>query len=126
MSWQYFSYEGDKMLACPETGEQGMNDYFMQRLDYLRKVCEFPFIITSGYRSPEYNAKISSTGLTGPHTTGKAVDILVSGKNAHTLIQRATAHGFTGIGISQKGPHESRFIHLDMVTDGPRPWVWSY
>ena len=31
-----------------------------------------------------------------------------------------------GIGISQKGKHKSRFIHLDTIDSDNRPWVWSY
>jgi hypothetical protein len=37
--------------------------------------------------------------------------------------------GFTGIGIKQKGPGLSRFVHLDMILPAgrhPRPRLWSY
>ena len=37
-----------------------------------------PLTITSAYRCPEHNDKVSSTGLSGPHTTSKACDIHVS------------------------------------------------
>ena len=33
---------------------------------------------------------------------------------------------FSGIGVSQKGAWEGRFIHLDMVQDESRPAIWSY
>ena len=32
-----------------------------------------PLTITSAYRCPDHNSKVSSTGLSGPHTTGFAV-----------------------------------------------------
>jgi len=31
-----------------------------------------------------------------------------------------------GVGISQKGKHKSRFIHLDTIDSDNRPWIWSY
>lgn len=101
-----------------------MDADFLVKIDELRERCGFPLVITSGYRSPEYNKKVSSTGTTGPHTTGKAADIAVRGQKAHTLLKHALELGFTGIGISQKG--QSRFIHLDTIEGTMRPWVWSY
>ena len=47
----------------------------------------------------------------------------------YRLIRIAIEAGMTGIGISQRGPHEKRFIHLDDMDNSgehPRPWVWSY
>ena len=37
-----------------------------------------PLTITSAYRCPDHNSKVSSTGSSGPHTSGYAVDIHVS------------------------------------------------
>ena len=123
--WQYFT---DDELRCKGHnccgGEVMMDATFMYKLDSMRRNAGFPFIVTSGYRCPDYNDKISSTGRDGPHTTGKAVDIAVRGTQAHTVLKLALASGITGVGVDQKG--ESRFIHLDSLTEGTRPWVWSY
>jgi len=38
-------------------------------------------------------------------------------------------HGFTGIGVAQRGPHNKRFIHIDNIVNSdtsPRPTIWSY
>ena len=124
--WSEFDQKDGKL---PGSGEQFMNHAFVEKLDALREACGFPFIITSAYRSPEYNAKVSTTGLKGPHTTGRAVDIQCSGERTYLIIKHAIALGFTGIGTSQSGPHDKRFIHLDDLTpaDGfPRPYVWDY
>lgn len=122
--WQYFDIEE---LRCKcGCGKMPMNTDFMQKVVAMRRELGFPFIVASAYRCPEYNARISSTGSAGPHTTGRAMDIRVSGHQAHALIASALRHGITGIGVSQKGPHASRFIHIDTVDNGPRPWVWSY
>lgn len=102
----------------------------LDRLQLLRNYCGFPFRITSAYRSPEYNSKVSSTGEHGPHTTGRAFDINVYGEKVNILIYFAHKVGFTGIGVKQKGPYASRFVHIDDLenheTNGPRPWAWSY
>ena len=105
-----------------------MDDGFMRDLDRLRAVVGFPLAVSSGYRCPAYNARLSSTGAAGPHTTGKAVDVPLVGSKALKLVETAASLGFTGIGINQRGPHNKRFIHLDKLTpqEGPRPWIWSY
>ncbi len=105
----------------------GMNSEFMEKLEELRTTLDHPLILSSAYRCPDHNSKVSSTGRTGPHTTRKAVDILCFGKVAHRLLDIAFSLEFTGIGVKQKGGHTSRFIHLDTLdhTQG-RPWVWSY
>lgn len=96
---------------------------FLDRVQRLRNKCGFPLGVTSWYRSPAYNAKVSSTGTNGPHTTGRAVDLNVSRKNAYIVLKCAFEIGFTGIGVNQKG--DGRFIHLDDLEDG-RPTCWSY
>lgn len=106
--------------------KNGMNDEFVKLLDKLRASYGKPIYLSSAYRCPEHNNRVSSTGYDGPHTTGKAVDILVSGYDAHTIVKLATALGFSGIGVNQKGPHNSRFIHLDQLDSKLRPWIWSY
>lgn len=122
--WPNFS---EDELACKGDGTLSMNCAFMDRLQALRDAYGKPMIVTSGYRSPEYNATISKTGTDGPHTTGRAVDIAIRGREAYVLLSLAIELGFTGIGVSQKG--EARFLHLDDLTaeEGfPRPWIWSY
>lgn len=99
--------------CSPDTADN-MDNNFMNRLVYLRETCGFPFIVTSAYRCPDYNNKISSTGLTGPHTTGRAVDIAVQGMEQSALIKLAIAQGFEGVGIRAHGPREDRFVHLDL------------
>lgn len=96
-------------------------------LEDIRERLGFPLKISSGYRCPAYNARVSRTGLTGPHTTGLAVDIKVWGNKALSLLGVATLDGASGIGVSQKGDESSRFIHVDIIEDeDTRPALWSY
>ena len=59
----------------------------------------------------------------GVHTLGQASDILISGERAMLLFEKARQIGFSGIGLSQRGPHQDRFVHLDTK---PRKALWSY
>lgn len=116
---------------CGDCGSDGteMDMNFIYALEQLRERSGRAMIITSGYRCPAYNDRIASTGRDGPHTTGRAADISISGERAFHLVQQSTLGGWmTGIGINQKGPHEKRFIHLDDLNgpEHPRPRIWSY
>ncbi|MBA43607.1 MAG: peptidase M15 [Magnetococcales bacterium] len=106
----------------PGSAEKGMSEEFMRRLQMLRNLYRKPMLITSGLRTPEYNKKIGGAPAS-MHVQGKAADILVSGADAYELLGLALTVGFKGVGISQKGPHNSRFIHLDLRD---QPTVWSY
>jgi zinc D-Ala-D-Ala carboxypeptidase len=104
-----------------------MVESFVLRLDELRERVNRPLTVLSGYRCPEHNNVVSSTGLEGPHTKGVAADIQCAGAGAHSLLTSALVLGFVGIGVQQKGGEMgARYLHLDMVLDGPRPNVWSY
>jgi len=81
--------------------------------------------ISSGYRCPAYNDAQSTTGRNGPHTVG-AVDVLISGSDAWDLIRAAMDLGWYGLGVRQHGDIGERFVHLDRLESGPRPWIWSY
>ena len=128
--WRYFSYETDPKLACSCCGERGMDPDFMDALDDFRHATGIPMAISSGYRCPQYNSQVSSTGSDGPHTTGRAVDIQLVGDKVFYVLKLLEDFGFTGIGLAQKGKHSSRFLHIDNLKDhetsGPRPWVWTY
>lgn len=123
--WEHFT---QAEMACRHCGEYKVDPDFMNRLEELREAYGLPMIVTSGYRCPDHNAVVSSTGRTGPHCSGRAVDIAVYGERYHRLLHLALDHGFTGIGSHQRGPHGKRFLHLDDLGNGlhPRPWGWTY
>ena len=120
--WPHFS---SAELSCRHCGLMLMQPDFMQRLERVRSRVGFVLPVSSGYRCPEHNARVSTTGRSGPHTTGRAVDIRISGERVVFLVHAALSLGMTGIGVMQRGAHERSFIHLDDLTDG-RPRIWSY
>ena len=112
-------------LACKcGCGQCCMVPSFMDILQSIRLEFNKPLALTSGYRCPGHNSAVSHTGDNGPHTSGAAVDVAVSGADAIHLLAIALRHGIHGIGVSQKG--SSRFLHLDLAPINPRPAIWSY
>jgi len=123
--WEYFSVDE---LKCKGTDECEMDERFMKKLEALRHEFNEPMIVSSGYRHESYNQVIGGA-KNSPHLYGKAVDVVISGKSAYRLMKLAIQYGFTGIGVSQRGPHEKRFLHIDTMENSathPRPWIWSY
>ena len=130
MSWSSPYFSQDEMRCQCGCGADGMHSEFMDKLTSLRADWGQPMTVTSGYRCtahPIEAKKIASGRNPGAHASGRAVDIAVQGADAYALLCAALGHGFSGIGIQQKG--SARFIHLDDLTtdDGfPRPTIWSY
>ena len=116
MSLKYFKVED---FNCQETGENEMCPDFLQKLDALREVCGFPFIITSGYRSPSHSIEAAKATGPGTHAQGIAADIkVVGGAQRMAIIRNASIMGFNGIGVA-KG-----FVHVD--TRETTPVAWKY
>lgn len=126
MSWSSPYFTEDEMRCQCGCHESGMNSEFMEKLTSLRADWSQPMVITSAYRCPEHPIE-AKKDKPGAHTSGRAVDIAVSREDAYKLLCVALGHGFTGIGVNQKG--SSRFLHIDDLTpeEGwPRPTIWSY
>jgi len=103
---------------CQHTGENRMEQAFLDKLDALREHCGFPFVITSGYRSPDHPLEAVKE-IPGTHAQGIAADIkITSSAQRYSIIKGALEHGFTGLGVA------GDFIHLD--TRGSVPVMWVY
>jgi len=105
-----------------------MNEDFMLRLDKVKeewyKQSTRVLKVSSGYRCRSHNRAVSKYAApdgSGPHTIGKAIDILISGPDSVSLYKIARQY-MTGIGLSRN------FIHMDALTpeEGTRPTVWRY
>lgn len=124
MEFRYFSKNGDPGFACQcgcGAGFDDMDRDFMRRLDQARMIAGVPFRINSGYRCPEHNAKVSSTGANGPHTSGKAVDIATpDNRTRHKVLTALVLSGFHRIGVART------FIHVDDDETKDREVVWLY
>ena len=102
-----------------------MVDIHSDLLDLLQKARNTlgPLQINSAYRCPEHNNNVSSTGLSGPHTTSKAIDIHVSSSQHSKQLIDYFATKVSGLGIAKT------FIHIDILTSDEvahRPNCWLY
>ena len=103
---------------CQETGNNEMSEEFLEKLDDLRHVCGFPFIITSGYRDKTHSIE-ARKAKAGTHARGIASDIRINnGNEAYQIIKHAQSMGFNGIGVAKS------FIHVD-IRKG-MPVIWCY
>lgn len=123
--WPNFSWNE---MKCSHTGICDLGEDMMCSLQDLRDTYGKPLKVTSGYRHPTHPVE-TRKALPGSHTTGKAVDLAVSRREAHEVLRLALWGGWTGIGIKQHG--EGRFLHLDILEPGEvghitRPALWSY
>jgi uncharacterized protein YcbK (DUF882 family) len=100
-------------------------------LDFLqayRNVLGKGVSINSGYRCPEHNNSVSSTGEDGPHTTGYAIDISTNSATQYQLLKFAFSYNPQplGIGIAKTFTHID-FCNVDMNEKFlVRPNVWRY
>lgn len=112
---KYFTKEE---FDCQHTGENRMEQEFLDKLDELRDRCGFSFVITSGYRSPSHPIE-AKKDVPGTHAQGIAADIkITNAAQRYTIIREALSMGFSGVGVA------SNFIHVD--TRGTAPVIWTY
>lgn len=93
---------------------EGLQNDFVSKLDQARDIAGIPFIITSGYRSPEKNQSVIGAVPDSSHTKGLAVDLRVrSSREAALIIDAAKAAGISRRGIYVDSYWNPRHIHID-------------
>ena len=95
-------------MACRcGCGTSEVDPEFMRMLQELRDQMQGPLLVSSGRRCDYHNDAVSTAKnkKKGVHTLGQASDILISGERAMLLFEKARKIGFSGIGLSQRGPH---------------------
>lgn len=99
-----------KEFACKD-GSQVVfiDDYLYTILDILRHKLGKPVIITSGYRTPEWNAKCGGAKYSY-HMRGMAADIRVDGMSAKELAKELDKIAENGCGIIVY----SNWVHFDV------------
>lgn len=118
MSLRYFSEE-DFTKAKPSCSLSDMNDSFMARLDDARHIAGVPFIVSSAYRSKQYELSKGRSG-TSSHCFGLAIDLLCSNSfNRLLIISALLKVGFKRIGL------HSNFIHVDYDSCKSQS-IWLY
>jgi len=105
--------------GLPTTDGGKMNLEFLHKLDEARELAGVPFIITSGYRTPQHNLDVGGR-VGSSHIKGLAVDISCDNSGHRERILTALIQvGFRRIGIAKS------FIHTDLDHDKPNA-IWLY
>ncbi len=103
--WKYFT---------PEEVE-GLNNDFVELLDRAREIAGIPFIITSGFRTPEKNQSLVGAVSDSAHLKGLAVDLAVADSHeVAVLLDAAKAVGITRRGIYVNANFEPTHVHIDV------------
>lgn len=123
-NWKWFK---------PEEVE-GLNEQFVTQLDNAREIAGIPFVITSGFRTPEKNQSVPGSVSDSAHLTGLAVDLRV--ENAHEV--SVICHATKKVGVTRHLIYVDRnfdpvHMHIDVdpnkVSDIikvlPEPKSWA-
>ena len=104
-------------------GENLISPNLMLILEMIREDVQYPMVVTSGFRCRLHNTNVGGH-VNSSHCVGMAADIRCSGLLAARIISFALLRGINGIGVSQKGDWNSRFVHLDIAHEDFK--IWSY
>lgn len=116
---KYFSIAEFDSPDAPGSGVN-MDQELLELLDEMRAIYGKPIIITSGYRTPEHNAKVGGVD-TSSHLKGLAVDIAIKNNTErYEIIRIAMLLGIKRIGTG-KG-----FVHIDIDASKPQNVNWVY
>lgn len=101
------------------SGEE-MKASTLSMLDRARAHAKIPFVINSGYRTPEHNRKVGGVPDSS-HVKGYAVDISArTSLDRYIIVDSLLKAGFTRIGIAKT------FIHADNDPSKPQGLIWTY
>ena len=109
---------------APGSGRM-MDRGFLRLLDEARDCASIRFVITSGFRTVDYNRDLIAKGLpasrNSSHLLGLAADIeVLNSQDRFIIIDALMEVGFTRLGIGKN------FIHCDIDEMKPENRIWTY
>jgi zinc D-Ala-D-Ala carboxypeptidase len=127
IDWQRYPNFSESEFRCRCGCETiKLDATLLEVLQSVRSQYGKPMKITSGYRCEKHPIEARKV-KPGAHNSGAAADVQCSGREAYELLKLFCADDrVTGIGVNQKGRHHQRFLHVDVITNSPRPNLWSY
>ena len=122
--YKYFKLSEFDSPDRPGSGEL-MEHEVVQALDIARDIYGFPMVVSSGFRTIQYNRSLIELGYpaspNSSHLLGWAVDLVVPDSSRRFLMLEALLDaGFHRIGLGQS------FIHVDLDPNKPSNVLWVY
>lgn len=122
--YKYFKLSEFDSPDRPGSGEL-MEHEVLQALDIARDLYGFPMIVSSGFRTIEYNRTLIEMGYpaspNSSHLLGYAVDIVVpSNEKRFLMLEALLDAGFHRIGVGHS------FLHVDLDPNKPKNQMWVY
>lgn len=117
--WNYFTY--DEFANTKDGGANKTVEALIDLLDSVRPITG-SITVTSGYRTPEYNASVGGSSNSN-HILGHAADIKFdfSGWTVTSIKKLFSGFGFKNIGIYMSG-NSFRWVHVDLGNEDFRRW----
>tara|TARA_R100000664_G_C2748906_1_gene136322 strand:- start:1591 stop:1992 length:402 start_codon:yes stop_codon:yes gene_type:complete len=133
VSLKFFTYKEFDCPYLPGSGKVMMKPHFLKFIDTLRGRCKFPFYISSGFRTKEFNQYLIDNpkykaSKTSSHLKGLACDIKIRDSKKRAIfigcaIELASEMDYpVRIGVSKTFCH----IDLDTAYNKKSPRIWLY
>jgi len=116
-------------------GEEGtginMSPLFLDFIDELRARCDFPFFVTSGWRSKKYHQSLTDRGFhtikNSAHLKGLAADIVIKDSVKRALFVGHALQLVHELGLPFRvGIKKNSFCHIDIDETKTNPRLWIY
>ena len=130
---KYFRYKEFDSPDLPGSGRRMMNKEFLSFLDLLRGRCKFPFVVTSGFRTHEYNNSLIESphykaSATSSHLAGGAADISIRDSYRRALFIGNAMELSSELNLPVRIGISKTFCHIDIDTakgkNSPRVCVY--
>ena len=104
---------------------------FLDFIDELRARCDFPFRVTSGWRSKKYHQSLTDRGYhtipNSAHLKGLAADIIIKDSVKRALFVGHALQLVHELGLPFRvGIKKNSFCHIDIDETKTNPRLWIY
>jgi len=129
---RYFKIsEFDSGLPNEEGTGINMSPVFLDFIDELRARCDFPFRVTSGFRTQAYHDSLTKRGYhtikNSAHLKGLAADISISDSVKRALFVGHALQLVHELGLPFRvGIKKDSFCHIDIDEEKTNPRLWIY
>ena len=128
---KYFRFKEFDSPDLPLSGKNLMKKEFLSFIDQLRGKCGFPFVVTSGFRTQEYNQSLVESpkykeSRTSSHLKGVAAYISIRDSKRRALFIGFAIELAQELNLPMRIGISSTFCHIDIDSEKNSPRIWVY